>query len=95
MKKEELKSDMRVFDKLKDYMFCYELNIAYDVFVSLKISNKADFYLYQMQLDALKKVTYEEIKSYGRLLDLEYYNIILELKKQIAESKIVTFPKFN
>ena len=96
MKKDEIKNDLILFNKLQDnnYRFC--IDRAHRICIDLNINNILDYYLYQIYIDDLKKVTYEEIISYDRLLNFEYFENIKLLYQQIVDdNKIIIFPKIN
>lgn len=91
MKKEMLKKDLKLLKKMDDLKFRNNIESAYQCFISLNIKSEILFIIYQMQLAQLKNVTYEEILSYHRLHDSEYFNSINSIKNK---EKVITFPKF-
>lgn len=91
MKKEILKKDLQLLRKMEDLNFRNNIESAYQCFVSLNIKSEILFIIYQIQLAQLENVTYEEMLSYHRLHDYEYFNSINSIKNK---EKVITFPKF-
>lgn len=96
MKREKTEIDLITYKKLEDETYFNIIDNAHTICSLLRIPKKASFCILQLYLNELKKVTYEEVMSYDRLLDTDYYNEI----KQIADGakpqdKIIKFPKMN
>lgn len=86
-----LKQDVQLLRKMDDLEFKKNIESAYQCFISLNIQSKILFIIYQIQLAQLRNVTYEEILSYHRLHDCDYFNSINGIKNK---EKVITFPKF-
>lgn len=96
MKKGELKKDLLLLKKLSNEEFKLYISKAYDAFKILNIKGIEEYYSYQLYFDEFKGISYDEIISYDRLLNLKYAKSIELLNNQIKEkSKILTFPNIN
>lgn len=96
MKKEVIKHDIIIFEKLKNENFRSIIFYANEVCRVLKINDEMTYIKYQIYFDKLKEVTYDDITSYNRLLNISYYNTIEKLVLELrSKSKIITFPKLN
>lgn len=94
MNKSYLKRDLVTYSKLNNIEYIFRMNRALDIFVSLNISNMKDYYIYQNCINELKEITYEEIISYKRLADDEYFKSIEQLYLDLKnDDKVIHFPK--
>lgn len=92
MNKEILKTDLQLLKKMDNVEFKNNIEKAYQCYISLNIHSEIVFIIYQVYLEELKEVTYQEILSYHRLQSYEYFNTINDIKNK---EKVITFPKFS
>lgn len=94
MKKNKIKNDLLVLKKMDNEEYKQYIKSAYETCINLNILSEVEFIIYQLCLENLKKVTFEEINSYKRLLDLEYFESLKLLKNELSKNdKIINFPK--
>ena len=96
MKKGDLKKDLKLLKKLKNEEFKLSIAKVHNACTTLKIRSSEEYYTYQVYFEELKGISFDEIVSYDRLLNLNYLKSIELLNNQIKEkSKILTFPNIN
>ena len=96
MKKNLIKNDIIIFEKLKSENFRNIIFYANEVCKVLEINDEVTYIKYQICFDKLKEVTYDDITSFNRLSNISYYNTIEKLVLELrSKSKIITFPKIN
>jgi len=65
--------------------FYKSISLAYEAFKTLRINNKINYYKYKVYCRVLNDFTYEQMLSFERLQDREYY----EFLEKYLESDVV------
>lgn len=91
-----LKNDIKLYYKLQELENYEKVRYAYYFCMDLNINSKILYSKYQIINKYLNDVSFEDVLSFSKLLDSNYFHMIEKLCNEIkSNDKIITFPKIN